>query len=1220
MEEIKSIAYYIAFATRRAATPTTFDILRNAENFIATLLPYEAGAKDCFADTVDLVDLINIHITQDQFLDVLSQIERGVRPGNISIPVAGQPFNPEQPQSYFQNYINRIQDPKTEESVEKTLKRLNEVMQGISYNGYDENGDPVVELHNPKLRANGLVVGRVQSGKTRNYIGLMLKAFEEGWNAIFVLTSNSTELRSQTAGRIAKDLARAGITDRCARQIDVSNRNSDLRPANETRGYLYWGVIIKEVNNIGNFKSWLDQSRAVHNNLRVMIIDDEADNASPNSNSNPDLLEESDIDLELEKILDLVGENEEYENLGAVYDWFQNLRTFDAEHNAITMTRDILASGSKSAKAQRDALLNDALWRSLTGATTEVVEGIYSYYQTGRRSPNVSDFILLVKSIADIANYRSQINGGIIQIVDKGQGQTEYTYGFKHVAYIAYTATPYACILNENPNATSIYPDFIQSLDKSKKYFGLAEIFGQYDPDNRSSRMPILQTFDDKETEIVEKVKDGAYVDGELCVDGDEWVGLKNAIAYFICTAAARRVRRLRVCPDIVNDGRDDFYLSIRDDLWTSMLVNIHHTIGVMSVVKGAIKSYLRNFLQSENFLEDCHAMWVQMTSEFTEGKFQQLFPEYGAFEYYPTWERLLPHLEYFRDLDKIQVVVLNTGSEGREDSHRYSNEGDGVPQYTDDHAWIVCGGNKISRGLTLPGLTVSYFDRLNKTIPVDTMTQMGRWFGYRHGYEMLPRIWMRPANLEELKKIAQIEEILHPSIRENFDNHYSPADPNHFQTVYSYGRKLSGRARSRRQTEAPMGAMIHSKMLPIERDDVISAYGVIRSFAEDHPAKIRSEHEYQYSKIPLWENVSSTDIQNLLLELKPYYPEKTQKVLNALISDMNSSEETDWDVVLGTPERGVRATPSATGPNYRFGNFILAGAHPQIFHKDQVLESESRLHISFYANFPTTVLAQTTEDFKRDYRENHPEDLPEGKDLPEGVRNRSDSRYMATVFKNLGGNAAKKPVLQFYVIDPQGNVEGLRADVPLIAISVYWPDHSPDYFVANEVGYEPPPRTIEKAHVFTKVAKILREANFPMKTSVLRAKFLEYYPLSKFPNAEIIYNANVRKGCEKGYRYYPYPGKDAYASESWTTAEHAEEKLEKMFMETVASILRNTTNRKTLDEIKSAVIASDSCWWENIIPAVTPSNFMDLIQKYPMYNLCGEQGRPFTFWFNRGL
>ena len=45
----------------------------------------------------------------------------------------------------------------------------------------------------------------------------------------------------------------------------------------------------------------------------------------------------------------------------------------------------------------------------------------------------------------------------------------------------------------------------------------------------------------------------------------------------------------------------------------------------------------------------------------------------------------------------------------------------------------IIIGGNKLSRGLTLEGLTVSYF--LRPTRYYDTLMQMGRWFGYRDGY-----------------------------------------------------------------------------------------------------------------------------------------------------------------------------------------------------------------------------------------------------------------------------------------------------------------------------------------------------------------------------------------------------------------------------------------------------------------------------------------------------
>src|SRR6185437_6731097 len=45
----------------------------------------------------------------------------------------------------------------------------------------------------------------------------------------------------------------------------------------------------------------------------------------------------------------------------------------------------------------------------------------------------------------------------------------------------------------------------------------------------------------------------------------------------------------------------------------------------------------------------------------------------------------------------------------------------------------IAVGGNRLSRGFTLEGLTINYFIR--DTSFADTLLQMGRWFGYRPGY-----------------------------------------------------------------------------------------------------------------------------------------------------------------------------------------------------------------------------------------------------------------------------------------------------------------------------------------------------------------------------------------------------------------------------------------------------------------------------------------------------
>lgn len=52
----------------------------------------------------------------------------------------------------------------------------------------------------------------------------------------------------------------------------------------------------------------------------------------------------------------------------------------------------------------------------------------------------------------------------------------------------------------------------------------------------------------------------------------------------------------------------------------------------------------------------------------------------------------------------------------------------------------IVIGGDRLSRGITLEGLTTSYFLRSSKMY--DTLMQMGRWFGYRDGYEDLTNLY----------------------------------------------------------------------------------------------------------------------------------------------------------------------------------------------------------------------------------------------------------------------------------------------------------------------------------------------------------------------------------------------------------------------------------------------------------------------------------------------
>jgi hypothetical protein len=105
-------------------------------------------------------------------------------------------------------------------------------------------------------------------------------------------------------------------------------------------------------------------------------------------------------------------------------------------------------------------------------------------------------------------------------------------------------------------------------------------------------------------------------------------------------------------------------------------------------------------------------------------------------------FDELLPHLAGSAVLP--EVVVENAISDARlsfaEPARRY----------------IVIGGNVLARGLTIEGLIVSFF--LRTASQYDTLMQMGRWFGYRIGYEDLPRIWMTAEMAEFFRDMATVE------------------------------------------------------------------------------------------------------------------------------------------------------------------------------------------------------------------------------------------------------------------------------------------------------------------------------------------------------------------------------------------------------------------------------------------------------------------------------
>ncbi|MFH9427355.1 Z1 domain-containing protein [Streptomyces sp. NPDC017615] len=92
--------------------------------------------------------------------------------------------------------------------------------------------------------------------------------------------------------------------------------------------------------------------------------------------------------------------------------------------------------------------------------------------------------------------------------------------------------------------------------------------------------------------------------------------------------------------------------------------------------------------------------------------------------------------------------------------------EGEELDFATTQHVWrVLVGGNKLARGFTVEGLTVSYY--LRQSRQADTMMQMGRWFGYRAGYRDLVRLYTTQALYDEFEEICQDEQFFRDELRQ---------------------------------------------------------------------------------------------------------------------------------------------------------------------------------------------------------------------------------------------------------------------------------------------------------------------------------------------------------------------------------------------------------------------------------------------------------------------
>lgn len=579
----------------------------------------------------------------------------------------------------------------------------------------------------------------------------------------------------------------------------------------------------------------------------------------------------------------------------------------------------------------------------------------------------------------------------------------EILYSFSRSAYVGYTATPFANIFIHEQGATrqtgpDLFPAaFVISLAAPSDYVGPARVFGSHNGGEGSNRLPLVRSVIDFEGWMPTKHKNGHY---PLHEGRDELPSsLNEAINAFILACALRQLR-----------GQEAEHCS--------MLVHVTRYTSVQDAVHGQLEKrvrYLRQRLYRRTgghveVLSSLRALWERDFVPTTIAVANDSPDEAGRFTGV-AWDEIEPLL--VGAVADIQVRKINGTAKDALDYAEHQETGLKV---------IAIGGDKLARGLTLEGLTVSYFLRASRMY--DTLMQMGRWFGYRPGYLDLCRLYTTGELVEWFEHIADASE----ELREEFD--FMAASG---ATPRDYGLKVQShpvlmvtssiKMRNARTLELSFSGSLsetvnfHLDPVALQRNldvarQLISSLGV----PETNPKRRRNGSVNKW-KGHLWSDVSADEVLDFLDNYRSHH--EARKADSALLAKFIRSlvpkgELTRWTVALigGGVGKNVSFSDKVTIPA------LKRAAHGQ--HSDRYsirrLMSPRDEAIDLDEEAWLRALNETRDAFRADPGRNEGRDEPE---MPNGPAIRKV-------------RPKENGVLFLYAIDPA--LAGLDAGLPVNA------------------------------------------------------------------------------------------------------------------------------------------------------------------------------------------
>jgi len=628
--------------------------------------------------------------------------------------------------------------------------------------------------------------------------------------------------------------------------------------------------------------------------------------------------------------------------------------------------------------------------------------------------------LLLIDDEADNASInvsndpakRSAINRAITQILSL----------FVKSGYVGYTATPFANIFipfNEN----DIFPrDFIINLPAPSNYIGPEKVFGFRpiaDDENSDTVLPIINRINDYQSYIPNKHKKNDQLPSALPDT------LKRAIRCFILTCAIRRLRGQ------IKEHNSMLVHVTRYITWQNhireLVVKVfeHYKLGIdqnNSVVLEELRKTFKEDVKEDNYQ---YKSYKTVSQEILNSDLADIDSMIQIHE----WKDVLNHLN--DAVTKIEVRAINGGSG---DILDYVDHPNGL-------SVIAIGGDKLSRGLTLEGLCVSYY--LRASTMYDTLMQMGRWFGYRPGYVDLCRLFTSRELNEWFCHITHASE----ELREEFDYMADVAG----STPEQYALKvrthpgvlqITSSNKMKDTTEIQItwsGRLVESYELKRSKDAIDNNFAATNRFISTLP----NIYETKNSNF-IWKNVSATQVKDylkniqLLENLKAYEPHNLIRFIDL---QLPNRELTNWTVVLMSKGNADSSSSvSFIDGNKQVGSWMRTqdenNSSDEIYYlkKSHILSPKDEF-IDLSTDEYERAMQLTREQWVKKKKEGQPS-YPNGQIVRNEIRNPNN------------------PLLLIYLLDPKGTKLPETSN-PIVGYAISFPKSNFNAFVAFAVKDE---------------------------------------------------------------------------------------------------------------------------------------------------------------------